>query len=382
MKVLSKIIVVANLLISGCVGFQGFFTYDKKKDINILSETKNELNYPYDIEVTKDGKTIYFKNWYNYPKIGNSYSDYFIGNSIKEEKIKSLKRKVIYKLDTETKQISLFKIGDNPLIYNNLGYEMEIDENGNLYINDLKNYKIIKVSPSGEIVKSFDVTPFYEYEKENTHNIDSYIETPYYMFYFQNNIYYISIRNNEEYTSSDFIVNKLYLNTGEKSLVYKEENDDNEIPKLIINDNFMFFNLNTVLPNKLFDYGLQKYDLNKKELLYEKWKNISYNEFSFRSIKDSLHQGYGIVKNNQNKIFLSLNSRIIEFDIEKMSFKLYTGKKDSGFLDGNVDNALFNYVLGLAIDANDNIYVADTGNNAIRKITPDGIVSTLYKEKL
>ncbi|MFN4151817.1 MAG: hypothetical protein ACK4IX_12830 [Candidatus Sericytochromatia bacterium] len=34
----------------------------------------------------------------------------------------------------------------------------------------------------------------------------------------------------------------------------------------------------------------------------------------------------------------------------------------------------------MAIDSNDNIYVADTGNNAIRKITPDGIVSTFYKE--
>lgn len=53
----------------------------------------------------------------------------------------------------------------------------------------------------------------------------------------------------------------------------------------------------------------------------------------------------------------------------------------SGFKDGKGTNALFSYPTGIAIDGQDNLYIADTGNNAIRKITPCGVVSTFYVEK-
>jgi sugar lactone lactonase YvrE len=48
-----------------------------------------------------------------------------------------------------------------------------------------------------------------------------------------------------------------------------------------------------------------------------------------------------------------------------------------GFADGAGAAARFNTPSGLAVDVNGVLYVADTGNNAIRRITPDGYVSTL-----
>jgi hypothetical protein len=48
-----------------------------------------------------------------------------------------------------------------------------------------------------------------------------------------------------------------------------------------------------------------------------------------------------------------------------------------GFKDGAGKDAAFNSPSALAVDADGNLYVADTGNNAIRKITPAGQVSTL-----
>ena len=48
-----------------------------------------------------------------------------------------------------------------------------------------------------------------------------------------------------------------------------------------------------------------------------------------------------------------------------------------GIKDATGTNAQFNLPCGLAMDAGGNLFVSDTGNNSIRKITPAGAVSTI-----
>lgn len=53
------------------------------------------------------------------------------------------------------------------------------------------------------------------------------------------------------------------------------------------------------------------------------------------------------------------------------------GDGTAGYADGPALNAEFNGPIGVAVDARGNIYVADTYNDRIRMITPDGQVSTI-----
>jgi sugar lactone lactonase YvrE len=52
------------------------------------------------------------------------------------------------------------------------------------------------------------------------------------------------------------------------------------------------------------------------------------------------------------------------------------GSSTSGYADGTGNAASFSFVTGLAVDSNGNVYAADAYNNCIRKITPAGVVST------
>ncbi|MBO9541384.1 hypothetical protein J7643_12415 [bacterium] len=58
----------------------------------------------------------------------------------------------------------------------------------------------------------------------------------------------------------------------------------------------------------------------------------------------------------------------------------FAGYRDGmygGFVDGATSSAKFENPQGLASDASGNLYVADSGNSAIRKVTPTGIVTTV-----
>jgi len=55
----------------------------------------------------------------------------------------------------------------------------------------------------------------------------------------------------------------------------------------------------------------------------------------------------------------------------------YAGSGVEGSEDGPARSASFFYPQGIAVDKNGNVYVADTHNSLIRKISPDGLVTTI-----
>jgi sugar lactone lactonase YvrE len=72
----------------------------------------------------------------------------------------------------------------------------------------------------------------------------------------------------------------------------------------------------------------------------------------------------------------SSNNRIVKITAAG-EFSILAGSGSPGSADGVAANASFNTPSGIAVDANGDIYVADSANDNIRKITPAGVVTTL-----
>ncbi len=70
------------------------------------------------------------------------------------------------------------------------------------------------------------------------------------------------------------------------------------------------------------------------------------------------------------------NSRIRKVDSDGNVTTL-AGSGSDGFADGTNTKAKFNAPYGVAIDGNGNVYVADSSNHRMRRVSPDGNVTTL-----
>ena len=55
------------------------------------------------------------------------------------------------------------------------------------------------------------------------------------------------------------------------------------------------------------------------------------------------------------------------------------GRSQEGNRDGKAFTALFNFPKGMAYDSKGNLFIADMNNHSVRKLSPDGIVSTFAK---
>jgi len=71
------------------------------------------------------------------------------------------------------------------------------------------------------------------------------------------------------------------------------------------------------------------------------------------------------------------NQLIRKITAQGVSSVLAGSSGQSGFLNGQGAAARFNSPSGIAVDLQGNVFVSDSGNHAIRKISPDGNVSTL-----
>lgn len=97
-------------------------------------------------------------------------------------------------------------------------------------------------------------------------------------------------------------------------------------------------------------------------------------------IKDTAGMDHpsGIAVDKRGNVFVSdLNKDFIKKVTPGGRVTIIAGNGDRGKKDGKGGSASFYLPVGLAVDDNDNVYVCDSYNNMIRKITSDGTVSTI-----
>jgi sugar lactone lactonase YvrE len=85
---------------------------------------------------------------------------------------------------------------------------------------------------------------------------------------------------------------------------------------------------------------------------------------------------YGIAVDQSGNVFISDVHRIRKIS-PSGNVTTLAGSGNSGYADGQGSAASFNYPGGVAVDSGGHLYVSDSENYRIRKITPSGFVTTL-----
>lgn len=98
---------------------------------------------------------------------------------------------------------------------------------------------------------------------------------------------------------------------------------------------------------------------------------------------NSIHMGRGIAVDSSGVPFVAsafhhlIRKVPAQFSVENVAGGPGSGGSNAGFADGTGRASMFNHPMGLAFDGDGNLFVADSKNHRIRKMTPGTVVSTV-----
>ena len=350
---------------------------------------ESHLKYPVDLTVTPDGSKIYIvsKRCGDYystkPNIDLIFSDCSsygpsqrlkdIDSSTKTPHTPVLARTYIHQLDSQG-QLKILKFNQTPPLSCELGEDIEIDNQGQLYVSAPSNHSIYRLNLSAQSVEQ--ISEF----KESQRNDDvfspdgpvfSSVWGPSHL-YLENSDVYFSMKGapvNGYRTVNRRLDKKNYQNI----IRLGGGGTSSPFPMFSVLNGQVYLWGTTILP---MPYPIS--EVNSSWLL----------NFSFPTSNWSTGDIISDTKfDSRENIYLSNTSQHVILKLipdqakKNAAIIVLAGSGIPGIKDGPAHEAQFKYPLGLAIDAQDNLYVADTGNHAIRKITPEGNVTTLYAEK-
>lgn len=258
-----------------------------------------------------------------------------------------------------------------------------MDAAGNLYVNDQNNFRIRKITPAG-VVSTFAGSGVNGYvDGTGTSAQFGYLEGM--AMDASGNIYASDYGNNVIRKITPAGVVSTYAGNGQRGLVDGPVAIAQfSLPTALTIDNtgnMYVVDLGTNVVRKISAGGIVSSYAGVAN-------NPNFNPSpSYNGPASSLRFGpsiYGLATDPSGNLYVCETFTNLIYKITPAgNASVYAGDGERAnanripFRDGLATTAEFNYAFGMANDAAGNLYVADAGNNRIRKITSDGIVSTL-----
>ena len=101
---------------------------------------------------------------------------------------------------------------------------------------------------------------------------------------------------------------------------------------------------------------------------------------STKALDEVINQCMDILVDSNGVIYLLVRGEIKKLTLQSdgtYNIETWVGSQLSGYVDGQTTSARFGFIEYGCIDSNDNIYLTDRDNLAVRKVTPTGTVTTI-----
>ena len=91
----------------------------------------------------------------------------------------------------------------------------------------------------------------------------------------------------------------------------------------------------------------------------------------------AFHDPFGITVDTAGNVYVGDRGAVRRISPDRMVTTIAGRVTETGYQDGTASEARFGYIAGLALDNAGNVYIADLGNHVIRRLAPNGVVTTI-----